>query len=63
MQGIGQAGATVIGASVCLDEGCMQMSQELKVQSKSDIVNRKIMVDIVKVSRRNFSVMLLNNKN
>jgi hypothetical protein len=48
LQGLKPA-QTVVGASACLDDGCMQMCQELMVQQKSDVVEPAIMVDLIKV--------------
>jgi len=46
--GLGADSISVIGASVALDEGCMRMAQELKVQTKSDMIADSVMQDIVK---------------
>jgi hypothetical protein len=43
---------TVVCAAVCLDQGCMQMAQELKIQRKGDIVDGSVMVEIVKVRKK-----------
>lgn len=40
---------SVIGASVCLDEGCMQLAQTMRVTSKSHTIPYEIMYDITKV--------------
>lgn len=55
-KGLSKDAETVIGASACLDDGCMQMCQELMVQKKSDVVKPAIMVDLIKVrsSRETF---------
>ena len=48
-KGLSKDAETAIAASACLDNGCMQMCQELMVQKKSDVVKPAIMVDIIKV--------------
>jgi len=46
---MGQDNISVIGASVCLDPGCMQLAQTLRVQSKSTIISVEVMKDIFRV--------------
>jgi len=46
--GIFQEAASVIGGSVCLDEGCMQLAQTMRVTSKSHTIPFEIMSDITK---------------
>jgi len=46
--GILHESVTVIGASVCLDEGCMQLAQTMRVTSKSHTIPFEIMYDITK---------------
>jgi hypothetical protein len=59
-KGLSRDAETVIAASACLDNGCMQMCQELMVQKKADVVKPAIMVDIIKVrSCREISEFLL----
>lgn len=48
-KGIGKDSETVVAASACLDDGCMQMAQTLEVQKKSDIVEESIMIQIIRV--------------
>ncbi len=47
--GIFQESVSVVGASVCLDEGCMQLAQTMRVTSKSQTIPYEIMYDITKV--------------
>eukprot|EP00978_Attheya_sp_CCMP212_P040323 scaffold218766_cov50-Attheya_sp.AAC.2 len=46
--GLGTDTTTCVAATGCLDNGCMQMAQELKVQPKSDIVGSLLMQEITK---------------
>ena len=47
---------TVVAASVCLDKGCMRLSQSCFVQGKSDVVSKGVMEDIIKVGGAQCSV-------
>jgi hypothetical protein len=47
--GIFQESVSVVGASVCLDEGCMQLAQTMRVTSKYQTIPYEIMYDITKV--------------
>jgi hypothetical protein len=45
----GTGTTTYVAASGCLDRGRMQMTQELKIQPKSDIVGSRLMQEITQV--------------
>ena len=53
--GLGQDSITIIGASVGLGDSLMQLGQLFRVQAKSDLIAPKIMIDIIKVNRINFT--------
>jgi len=46
--GIGQDTMSVITGSVCLDTSCMQFAQDIKVQTKTELIDEKLLKDLVK---------------
>jgi len=46
--GVGQETISIISASACLDVGCMQFAQDVKVQTKTELIDDTILKDIVK---------------
>eukprot|EP00559_Dactyliosolen_fragilissimus_P005779 CAMPEP_0184858258 /NCGR_PEP_ID=MMETSP0580-20130426/3389_1 /TAXON_ID=1118495 /ORGANISM="Dactyliosolen fragilissimus" /LENGTH=1354 /DNA_ID=CAMNT_0027354333 /DNA_START=16 /DNA_END=4080 /DNA_ORIENTATION=+ len=46
--GYGQDSISVICGSVCLDRGCMQFAQDVKIQTKTELVDKSTLIDLVK---------------
>lgn len=45
---LGQHANSIIGGSVCLDKYCMRLAQEVKVQTKTEMIDGTILVDLTK---------------
>jgi hypothetical protein len=45
---LGQHGVSIISASVCLDSSCMRFAQDVKIQSKTEVIDESILEDITK---------------
>lgn len=45
---LGQNAVSVIGGSVCLDSSCMRMAQDVKVQSKTELIDSSILEDLTR---------------
>ncbi len=45
---LGQNAVSIISASACLDQSCMRMAQDVKVQNKTELINGSILEDITR---------------
>ena len=45
---LGQSAVSIISASCCLDKSCMRLAQDFKIQSKTEIIDDSILIDLTK---------------
>jgi hypothetical protein len=43
---LGQHAVSIISASICLDSSCMRFAQDVKIQSKTEVIDESILEDI-----------------
>jgi len=56
VHGMGYSSKSVVTASLCLDGGCMRLSQSCFLQKKSDTISEGVMTDIINVSVKNYKI-------